>query len=269
MKSRVIPLIGVFLAVLGLTWLSLGAQAAPPAQTYSTSTPNPDGKIIYVVQAGDNCGKISLLTGVAVNDIIALNKLDQACTIIAGQQLIIGFGGPAYYTATAGPSPTATIVVPTATPIAGGNGVVCFLMFNDLNGDGLRQTAELGVAGGAVSLTSISGLYSQQTMTVSLIDPDTTDPMRVCLENVPMGDYTVSAAVPEGYNPTTLFTYALTVVPGDISDVSFGVQLKSAGADTGSGSSGAGPSPLLGVGGAMFILGGIGLAFFALRGKKR
>jgi hypothetical protein len=268
MRSNVLLLFSILLAVFGLAGMSLGAQAAPPAQFYSTSTPNPDGKIIYIVQPGDNCGKISLLTGVSVNDIITMNKLDQACTIITGQQLIIGFGGPAYYTATPGPSPTPTLVLPSATPIAGGNGTVCFLMFDDVNGDGLRQDAELGIAGGAVSLTSLSGQFSQQTTTVSGLD-EYSDPLRACLENVPMGDYTVSAAVPDGYNPTTLFTYSLKVVPGDTAQVSFGIQVKSAESNGGSGSDQGGTSPLLGIGGAMFILGGIGLAFFALRPRKR
>jgi hypothetical protein len=268
MKSNALLLISLFLAVFGLAALSLGAQAAPPAQFYSTSTPNPDGKIIYVVQPGDNCGRISLLTGVSVNDIISLNKLDAACIIVPGQRLVIGFGGPAFFTPTVGPSPTATIAPPTATPIAGGNGIVCFLMFNDINGDGLRQNAELGVAGGAVSLTSLQGTYSKQTTTISGLD-EFSDPLRVCLDNVPMGDYSVSAAVPEGYNPTTLFTYSLTVIPGDTSEVSFGVQPKSSMPVEEPGSTQQGTSPLLGIGGLMFILGGIGLAVFALRPKKR
>jgi hypothetical protein len=80
------------------------------------------------------------------------------------------------------------------------------------------------------------------------------------------GDYTVSAAVPEGYNATTLLSFPLTVIPGDVSQVAFGLQRKSlAPQPTGTRPA---PSPLLGVGGALFILGGIGLAVFAFRMRK-
>lgn len=252
--------------ILGLGWWALGVEAAPPAQIgFATPTPRSDGRIIYIVQSEDNCLRISLLTGVSVDDLIRNNRLDSACTIYPGQELILGFGATATASPTAGPSPTATIAGPTPTPIAGGMGTVCLLIFNDLNGDGLRQENELGVAGGAVSITSADGLYSRSETTVAESDAATGEPVRVCFSEVPMGEYTVSAAAPEGYNPTTSLSDSLIVIAGDIVNVAFGVQEQSLSPAATSDSR----SPLLGIGGVLLILGGIGLAIFASRTGKR
>lgn len=264
MKRLPLLLVSGLCILLGLSGLAFGAQAAPSAQiTYATPTPGADGRILYMVQEGDNCLRISLLTGVSVDDLIRNNHLDQNCTIRAGQELLLGFGASGQVSPTPGSSPTPTALGPTPTLIAGGNGVVCLLLFHDRNGDGLRQEDEPAVDGGAVSLTSADGLFSRAETTTGGIDPDTGEPPRVCFNEVPMGEYTVSAAVPEGYNPTTALSYSLTVIPGNTSHVAFGVQESVLAA-----SSQRRNSPLLGLGGVLLILGGIGLAFFAWRVRK-
>lgn len=264
MRRFFLLLVSGLCILLGLSGLVLGAQAASPAQiTYATPTPGADGRIIYIVQEGDNCLRISLLTGVSVENLILNNHLDQNCTIRPGQELLLGFAESGQASPTPGPSPTPTASGPTPTPVAGGNGVVCLLLFDDHNGDGLRQEEEPAVGGGAVSLTSADGLFSRSETTTGGINADTGEPPRICFEGVPMGEYTVSAAVPEGYNPTTALSYSLTVVPGDTSQVAFGVQERVV---TSSGQRR--NSPLLGLGGILLILGGIGLAFFAWRMRK-
>ncbi len=249
--------------LLGLGGLAFGVQAAPVAQiAYSTPTPGPDGRIIYIVQEGDNCLRISLLTGVSVDDLIRNNHLDQNCAIRPGQQLLLGFGAGEQASPTPGSSPTPTAPPTTSTPVAGGNGVVCLLIFDDQNGDGLRQEAEAAVGGGAVSLTGADGLFSRSENTLAGLDPDTSEPRRICFDEVPAGEYTVSAAVPSGYNPTTALSYSLVVVPGNTSYVAFGVQEQVLASPP------ARSSPLLGIGGVLLILGGIGLAWFAWRMSK-
>ncbi|MBM3151278.1 MAG: LysM peptidoglycan-binding domain-containing protein [Chloroflexi bacterium] len=260
----------VFLLLAGLSFNALAAgEAAPLSQQYATPTPQPDGRIIYIVQPDDTCLRISLLTGVSVDYIRETNNLDEACTITPNQALVIGFGGPAFASATPALSVSPTPAAPTPTPFPGGADV-CVALYEDLNGDAMRQadTDALGayipdvtepvIAGGAVSLTGLSGGYSRTLDTLPGLDP-------VCFSDVPEGEYTVSAAVPDGYNPTTVLSNSITVTAGDTTLVAFGAQYGSQPQVE----EGGGRSPLLGVLGALLLLGGFGLGFYAWRTRKQ
>ncbi len=259
MKKRLFALC-LLVAGLSLLWMQLPAAASPDPQTqYATPTALPDGRIIYIVQAGDTCTRISLLTGVTVDYLRTTNQLNENCDLTEGQQLLIGVGGPAVVSPTPGPSATPAPTQPTPTPGAGGTAEVCVLMYLDSNGDGLRQETELGVEGGAISLVSSNGQYSQTLNTVSAVDPDTEDAQRACFADLEPGSYTVSAGVPDGYNPTTTLNTTVEVVPGDITYVDFGAQLKTVAAE----SEENGTSPVLGILGTLLLLGGIGLGVYA------
>jgi hypothetical protein len=109
------------------------AQAAPDVQVpIFTPTPQPDGRIIYIVKTNDTLLGISLVTGVPVDKLRALNNLTSD-TIFEGQQLLLGLAGPVEVTPTAGPPPTPTPILPTPSPRPG-QGTLCILLFNDLNG---------------------------------------------------------------------------------------------------------------------------------------
>lgn len=262
--SFVAVLLALALAAFALTFQAL---AAPPAQgeQFATPTPGPDGRIIYIVKAGETCISISLLTGVPVDYIRATNRLDENCTLREGQELVIGVGGPPGATPTVGPAPTPTPGEPTPTPVSG-TAQVCVLLYADVNGDGLRQETELGIAGGAVSVTSANGTYSQSKPTVADLDPDTGEPVRTCFTDMPPGRYTISAAVPDSFNPTTVLTYTLEVSAGDTSYVGFGAQLQG---QTETSPEPQGGSPLLGIIGVLLLLIGIGVALYAWRSFKR
>ncbi|PJA41545.1 MAG: hypothetical protein CO182_06225, partial [Lysobacterales bacterium CG_4_9_14_3_um_filter_62_6] len=61
-----------------------------------TPTAESDGRIIYTVGEGDSCIRIALLNNIDENQLRAMNpELDKNCTVIAGQRLMIGVGGPA------------------------------------------------------------------------------------------------------------------------------------------------------------------------------
>jgi hypothetical protein len=271
MKNKFILAIGVFLAGVLFLCITYSALAAPSAQVsqYSTPTPGPDGRIIYIVKAGDTCTSVALLNGVTQDYLRQTNHLDQNCTLVEGSQLVLGIGGPAAVSPTPGPSPVPTALLPTATPAASGSAQVCVALFNDVNGDGKRQanTDAIGayladgtepiVLGGAVSLSGLDNPYSQTLDTVAGLDP-------VCFTDVPGGKYTVSAAVPDGFNPTTVLTYELQVTPGDSVYVNFGAQVKVETTPVVEKKT----SPLLGLLGAIIVLGGIGLGFYAWRMRK-
>lgn len=264
MQNRNIRILGFLLLLIfvaGAVFSATTANAAPGAQGFVTATPGPDGRIIYIVAENDNCGQVALLHGITVQQLRDLNtRLDKDCMLTPGQQLVVGL---VVVEPTQGPTPTPLPPTPTPTPVSGTT-EVCVLLFNDVNGDALRQETEFGIEGGAVSLTNINGSYSEQRTTVSTFDPDTLEPDRTCFSEVPPGEYSVSAAASDAYNPTMLTSYELTVRAGDSASVDFGAQLKTVSADEPAQQSGS-RSPILGIFGALFLLGGAGLGYYAWR----
>jgi hypothetical protein len=139
------------------------------------------------------------------------------------------------------------------------------LLFEDSNGDAVRQETELGIEGGAVSLTNLNGSYSETLNTSAAIDPDTLLPVRACFIDVPSGEYNVSMAVPDDYNPTMLLSYDLTVKAGDRAEIGFGAQSKTINVSEPTDAEGGSRSSLLGVFGFLLLLGGAGLGFYAYK----
>ena len=261
MKTRPVLTIFLFLAGGLLLWLQIPVAASPAQQVaFPSPTPGQDGRIIYIVKAGDTCDRISALYGVTVEYIRTTNLLDESCTLRESQTLMIGVGGPSGGSPTTGLSPTPTPALPTATPSAGGTAQVCVLVYDDANGDALVEANEGAIAGAAISLTSDDGTYSQ-TLT-SVINPDATAYQGMCFLNVPPGKYSVSVAAPDGYNPTMNLTSSVNVNPGDSISVNFGAQSKAGTAAT---TDTKGPSPLLGVIGGALLLGGIGMGAYSWR----
>ena len=265
MKTRLpllLCLIVFILMLLGIALPLQGAGAAPRAQGFITATPGPDGRILYTVVAGDNCGQVALLHGITVPQLRQLNaRLDQDCTLTVGQQLVVGVASNA---ATAGPAPTLPPATITPTPVSGTT-EVCVLLFDDMNGDTLRQENELGIEGGAVSLTNLNGSYSQTQNTVSAVDPDTSEPVRTCFVDVPGGEYNISMAVPDAYNPTRAVNHTLTVKAGDRAEIGFSAQSKTITVSETTETQGGSKSSLLGIVGILLLLGGAGLGYYAYR----
>ena len=265
MKIRAIFFVILFILALSLIGIALPAgeaNAASDAQ-FVTSTPGPDGRIIYIVAEGDSCSSIALLHGISVEQLRQLNsRLDENCTVTIGQQMVVGLA-PAN-APTAGAAPTIPPVTPSATPVSGTT-EVCVLLFDDLNGDALRQETEFGIDGGAVSLTNLNGSYSETQNTTSAIDPDLVAPIRSCFIDVPHGEYNVSIAVPDTYNPTMLLSYTLTVKAGDRASVDFGAQAKTVSAGEAADPQQGGRSSMLGIFGLLLLHGGAGLGYYAYR----
>lgn len=254
--------------LIGLALPAHSAEAAPHLQGFVTATPGPDGRILYTVVKGDTCSQIAFLHGITVQQLRIYNShLDENCTLTVGEQLVVGLvqqpAGP-----TPGPSPTPTLLAFTATPFSGTT-EVCVLLFDDKNGDALRQTTEFGIDGGAVSLTNLNGSYSKTLTTSSNTDPNTGDPVRSCFSDVPPGDYNISMAVPDGYNPTMLLSYKITVEAGDRVSVDFGAQSKTdVTSEPVQSQSGGGQTAILGIFGVLLLLGGLGLGYYAYRSNQ-
>jgi hypothetical protein len=261
----------VFLLLLPLLLfgIMLPAQASPSAQVqFPSPTPGPDGRILYIVQEGDSCFRIEALYGVTVDQLRGLNpQLDENCTLVVGEQIMLGIGGPGALSPTPGPSPT--LAPPTATPTPPpGTTEICVLLYDDLNGDALRQETEFGIADGAVSVSNTAGTFTETKNTVSQIDPDTEEPLQSCFTDVPAGEYNISMAVPDNYNPTMELSYTLTIKAGDRAFVDFGAQSRDETAMEPAPENGGGSSPIFGILGGLLLLGGLGLGWYAFQQRK-
>lgn len=263
-KRFLILLTMIALLMLGL-WLP--AAAAPNfQQQIPTPTAGPDGRIIYIVKPGDNCFVVAALHNITIDQLRQFNsRLDENCTITEGQQLLVGLvsleGTP-----TAGPSPTPAPPSATPTPFTGTT-ELCVLLFEDQNGNSLKEETEPAIAGGAVSVTEVNGEYSAARDTVVPADPEAYQ--GICFSNVPEGSYNITVGIPDNFNATTDLNYSLKVNAGDFVSVPFGAQSRDVVADPGSvGRDPGGTSPWLGVLGAAFLLGGAGLGYFAWRAGR-
>lgn len=264
-RRFIILLALVSLLLLGL-WLP--ANAAPGLQqAFSTPTPGADGRIIYIVQPGDGCFRVAALNNITVDQLRQLNSsLDENCTLIEGQELLIGIVSVAL---TPTPGAPATPGTPTVTPTPlSGTTEVCVLLFDDVNGNALREENEAAVAGGAVSLTENNGKYSAALDTVIPADPEAYQ--GICFTDIPEGNYNITVGIPDHYNPTMELNYSLDVNAGDRAFVDFGIQSKDVVVDPGAAEQGGsgGRSITLGILGAFFLLGGAVLGYYAWRSGK-
>jgi len=257
-----------FITLFLLLGLWLPANAEPYPQQFQTPTPGADGRILYIVQPGDSCFRIAAINSITVEQVRQLNsKLDENCSLIEGQELLIGIVSVAV-TATSGPAVAVSSPTPTPTPLSGTT-EVCVLLFDDANGDALREETEPAVAGGAVSLTENNGEYSASLNTV--INPDPNAYQGICFTDVPEGTYNITVAHPDNYNPTMLLDYTLEIHAGDQAFVDFGIQSKDVVVDPGAtdqGGGNRGNSTLLGIFGVLFLLGGAGLGYYAWRSSR-
>jgi hypothetical protein len=252
----VAPLVVLCLLIAG----NLPVQAAPVAQLtpFFTPTPGADGRIIYVVQDGDTLWRISAITGVSLDDLRTLNKLGLNDTIASGDRLLIGLGGPAFEAATPGPSPTPLPATPTSTALIG-TANLCVRLFNDENGDMIAQEDELDIPDGAISVSNRTGTLNESATTKTGAEP-----VWECFEELAEGEYTVSAGIPDGYNPTTVLDRVLALHGGDQIYISFGAQPNSEQVvETVVIPETPNRSPMLAIIGAVILLIGIALGIYA------
>ena len=264
-KSKTLPLFLLVLIVLGLSLSSLHLPALAQGTPYQTPTPNANGEIIFKVRSGDRCTSISLLTNVPIETIKSLNGLDDACTLIEGQDIILGRVEPVVLTQTAMPTPTIPPELITPSPTASpGTATICVVLFHDMDGNGMRTTGEDYLFGGEVSVSNRSGSISLTGTTVAG-DPDTIDPR--CFPDLPQDSYNVSVAIPDGFNATTTTNYALEVKAGEDATIDFGAQESAPSAGVVQSDS-ARRSPALAIVGGIILLAGLGLGFYLWRTRQ-
>ncbi|MDA1329862.1 MAG: hypothetical protein DWG76_02805 [Chloroflexi bacterium] len=256
------------LIVFILLWaVRLPVSAAPQLQSTPLPTPTAgaDGRILYVVQLNDSPFLIAAKFQIDINQLRILNNWASDEILLEGQTILLGLATEQEPTPT--PTPQ-TEVTPEGTPEAPGTGTICVLLFNDVNGDALRQETEFGIDSGAVSVSERSGLASQTGTSFNILDVDG-EPITTCFNDLPLGEYTVSVAAPEGYNPTTAQSAPLQLAAGDETTLNFGAQLSSGAQSNQLSPQEGGRSPLLGLLGIVLLLSGLGLGAYTWQIARR
>ncbi len=271
MKRRAI--LGAFLFALVLLTYSLNYRPLPAPQAQltviPTPPPGPDGRIIYIVQPSDTLWRISAITGVKIETIRDLNNLGANDAIVPGEKLLIGYAGPSINAPTSGPIPTRPVLTPSATPPPGW-GVLCVLLYNDLNGDSMRQESEPSIPGGEISVSnrlgtvSLTGDTPAGGIATNIVNPTPQERGYICFEKLLQGEYLISVAAPEGYNRTTSLNTTLDLEAGQTTQIAFGAQanaeLEAQQAIIPESPS---KSPLIGIVGGVLLLGGVALGIYA------
>jgi len=271
--------------VVLLTLLVLGARlffqtgsqtlAAPQAQLtpFPTPTAGPDGRILYTVQSGDSLWRIAAVAGIPLDELRALNNLGPDDIIAPGQKILLGLGGPAGQLPTQGPPPTPTSELPTPTPGVG-TGALCILLYEDVNGDAVRQEEELSLPGGAISVNDRLGEVSLTADTPSggisdVLFPDPEELGFTCFRELKPGEYNITVAIPDGYNPTTPLSFAARLFIGDETLMAFGAQPNSDTLVREAIPITRANSPLLGGLGILILLAGVGFGVYILFFRRR
>jgi hypothetical protein len=257
----------ILLLIMSVT-LAIGQDAiasselAPELQRtpFPTPTPGPDGRIVYIVQQGDDFWSIAAIAGISLEELYALNGIQDSDYAIPGTELVLGFAGPAEPTTEVEAQITPTSAEPTATPIFS-TGEICILLFLDGNGNARLDDGEVALSGGQISIVDVSGTVAVEAETGG-------NPEGQCFSDLEAGDYNVSAAVPQEYNATTSMSLPLRLAAGDIKYVQFGAQPSAAVSDQVPDRGGSG-SLWLGVFGIFMLLAAGGLAYYASRYNRR
>jgi hypothetical protein len=271
MNKRILLGAGLVLLILVFFAQSYRTMAAPLAQltVFPTPTPGPDGKIIYIVQPNDTLWRISAITGVKIETIRELNNLGTNDAIIPGDRLLLGYAGPSGAAPTAGAIPTQAILTPSPTASPGW-GILCVLLYNDINGDSIRQETEPSIPGGEISVSNRLGSVSLTAQTPSggadttIVNPTPQERGYACFDQILQGEYLISVAAPEGYNRTTELNKSLRLEAGQTTEIAFGAQANSElEAQTAIIPESPRKSPIMGIIGGALLVAGIGLGIYA------
>lgn len=268
-KLPLLLMLASLLAVVALSAWPSQAAASPLFQStpQPLPEPGPDGRILYTALPGDSPWLIAGKFNIPIEQLRILNGWGPDKVLQEGETVVLATAAQITPTAPEATSEVVATTTPEGTP---GTGTICVLLFDDVNGDATRQDAELGIPGGAASVSERTGLASHQGDTLAQIDATTGLPQAVCFADLPGGEYTVSVAAPQGFNPTTAQSATIQLSPGDETSLNFGAQAGSSGGfNILTPEEGGPPSPLMGLLGVVLVVAGGGLGFYSWQLSRR
>ena len=221
------------MAIRARLWPEGRRSRKTQAGEFTTPTPGPDGKIIYIIQQDDTLWTIAALSGLSVEQLARHQRPGDQRLHCAGRAAPARLHSPAQPTAAAGEAPTPTAPPPTPTPNLG-TAEICALLFVDENGNAKLDADEPPLGGGQVSIANVSGQLAAEFATAVEYTEDGL-PLSHCVPDLQTGDYNVSAVVPPDYNPTTAMSVPVRIDPGDTRYVEFAAQPSAALVNSGEG----------------------------------
>jgi len=198
--------------------------AAPPAASFATATPRPDGAIFHTVGAGDTEWTIAARYGITLDELKANNNI--GAFIYAGQELFIRTVEPPAPTpvptavATASPVPEPVEETEPAEAVGAADsqtragGTVCVTAFNDQNGNGFRDAGEGLLAGVLVTV------YNAQQVLGTYSTDGVSEPY--CFDGLVDGNYRITQIAEDDWVATTLAAWGISLRAGDVHNLEFG-----------------------------------------------
>jgi len=219
---------------------SAPAANSNPLAVPPTSTPDAEGVIYSVVQAGDSLWSIAAKAGITLDEILELNNLSQDDFVRVGDLLIIGHADPPSEAATEPETTAAEEVVeeepetaaePTATPeIAPAEAVevaeveeveeeepaasICLSAFDDANQNGVRDEGEPLRSAVAFTISDVEKVVS------NYVTDGASEPF--CIEGLAPGNYQITRSVTGGEVVTTEKDQSLALQDGESKSFEFG-----------------------------------------------
>ena len=183
------------------------------AQETPTSTPDAEGNIYVVVQPNDSLWSIAARAGLALQELLDLNGIEESTVLQPGDLLLIGRGSPPVTPTSDIPTPTlpAPTLTPTPIPV---RTAVCLSAFDDLNQNGIFDPGEPLRA--EVAFT----VFNDQTVVSNYISDGLSEPY--CLEDLEPGTYHITRSIARDETLTTKGDWALTLTYGSELNLAFG-----------------------------------------------
>jgi len=176
--------------IVALACLALCAQV--PSAAAQSGTPTPTiGAQVHVVQAGEYLSVIAARYGITAQELADANNMSLNDILQIGRELIIP-GTVA--------EPTATLA-PTASPTPEG-GRIIVTVFEDSNGNGVRDAGEPDLAGAQIVLLDADGETLREHTSDGTTEPYT-------FEALPPATYTVREEDPKGYSSTSANSWSV------------------------------------------------------------
>lgn len=207
--------IGVLIAGLILA----GRIAVPPVQETGTPeppspplwlspTPDETGTITVIVQPGESLWVIAARSGLALQELLALNNLTEEAIINPGDVLVIGLVTPeATPVSPAETVPTATRLPPTPRPTeTRPEATICLTAFDDRDRDGIHDPDEPLRSGVAFTV------YNSEAVVANYITDGISEPK--CFGGIAPGEYRITRSMIPGEVLTTAGDWALNVSAG-------------------------------------------------------
>lgn len=201
-----------------------------------TSTPDADGVIYSVVQAGDSLWSIAAKAGISLDEILEYNDLEQDDFVNVGDLLIVGYADPP---AEVEEEPVATeeeeqvepTAEPTTTPEAAAvqavepveaneeeeeepAAAICLSAFNDNNQNGVRDEGEPLRSAVAFTISDVEKVVS------NYVTDGASEPF--CIEGLDPGNYRITRSIASGEVATTNKDHTLALEEGDSTTLAFG-----------------------------------------------